>query len=612
MTESVVADFIKGLSRHAARLEVAQQSIAFECLMRLGFATGTRDLRGMRLAAPDTSLDGLVIVSGTARAVHKLSRAERRKIYHEPPPTPKPPNILQIVDELHGNTIVGSRAMSDLRNNDGGDIRPTAEELRRPWIASDSAGTAVTRVEALVAPADSPYALNYAHPDVPTAPEVKATTGALRAAGKVLPPIVAALEWVNLFKAAGGLRQKKSTEKKIEGGISTLAALLASLYATIDATEKLTSEDVAARLFSEELVKATWKVKGFEIRLLDAFGAGVVLINGLMEGWEAIDLFSDGETGAGVFQALASLSDIALSAVLVGKALKRRVSAATGETIIETGTEEAAVETAGGVALEEAGGEALAGTVAAEAGLAWLGPLGVALMVVSIVATIASELLKDTPYEHWAGHGPFAKDADDRLTDEYKGKSWRELYAGLAGLLLRPRVTLRRDPSRGYTGKGAPAKGWDRGYWRPDVIVEVVAPGWRPGESVLDIQATRERMMTYSESVSVGALAQGAAYSSANRAMMNQLEPGQKPVPPYLCEWLYDDAKENVIGLRYRYRGPDDREHRYRWYARAHLVTPDMVIIPPLPEKGEKQPDAERIDPDIKGWAYAEPLTVSP
>jgi len=234
---------------------------------------------------------------------------------------------------------------------------------------------------------------------------------------------------------------------------------------------------------------------------------------------------------------------------------------------------------------------------------ALIGPLGWALMAVSILAAVAAYALRDTPLARWAGHGPFAKDPGERRSDEFAGKSWGELYAALAGLLLRPRVHLRSDPSGGYYSgpRHAPRR-------RDDVAVDVIAPAWRPGQGVLDIQATRRRLMTEWEALRYANLARGAAFSAADRAAMARLDPGQRPVRPYLCTWLYEPTQQHVIGLTYHYRAPVEVEHDYRWFARARHITPAQIAIPPLPGPGQPQPDPVFIDPDIKGWAYATPL----
>ena len=91
--------------------------------------------------------------------------------------------------------------------------------------------------------------------------------------------------------------------------------------------------------------------------------------------------------------------------------------------------------------------------------------------------------------------------------------------------------------------------------------------------------------------------------------------------PLKLLEWSPRYAGDGLtqIGIRYRFAYPElptgGGERRFTTLrARARHVTADQLVIPTVPDTETDAPQAapDRIDPDVPGWAYAEPARARP
>ncbi|GEM_PF-6759546 len=150
----------------------------------------------------------------------------------------------------------------------------------------------------------------------------------------------------------------------------------------------------------------------------------------------------------------------------------------------------------------------------------------------------------------------------------------------------------------------------------PHMVVEMIAPGFEPNLSTLDVRVTIE---------------EGEIDVRGHHIKLTRLSGNQQLQYPYLVEQLYaDEQSQHVIGVRYRYRAPGP--HPVRWRARARHITKDQTILPPIldapentndeitashPPTGQAAPsqhtattkvatDGVRIIDTEPGWIYAE------
>ena len=258
------------------------------------------------------------------------------------------------------------------------------------------------------------------------------------------------------------------------------------------------------------------------------------------------------------------------------------------------------------------GGVSLAGAVMA----GWDAFDSLAALAVFLAAGLVANLLKDTPVEDWAKHGPFAKDPTARGTYEYSrpvrdengdyvhegtGRNRRlvreplppeKMYEALMSLLMSPGITIRLDRST------VPAT----------ILVDVIAPGFEPGRSSLNVLATGETAYRMSPQERAMALRNGYA----DIAAMERFTSSGVQQPLQLREWQPLPGEDGVsqIGIRYRYALPPlggQGEYRITVRARGRHVTADQLIIPTLPgEEAARPAEPDRVDPAVPGWVYAE------
>ena len=235
------------------------------------------------------------------------------------------------------------------------------------------------------------------------------------------------------------------------------------------------------------------------------------------------------------------------------------------------------VQMAAGVGLAAA---SLGEASTAEAALLFdLGPWGWAFLTVVVVAGLIAAALTDTEIEKWAKQGPFSNDLGERCTHEYQDKTPAEIQQSLMTLLMAPRVLIKTDPAAS----------------QPSVIVDVHAPGFTPGRSILDARATVQR-------------SNPGPYQTA------VWDTDQEPLRCVSWMPLLADTENpaSEVGLRYRYLLPTDAIGPVRVRARARHITAEQLIIPTWPDKPPANTDDPIvIDPELNGWAYAGPLTVN-
>jgi hypothetical protein len=144
-------------------------------------------------------------------------------------------------------------------------------------------------------------------------------------------------------------------------------------------------------------------------------------------------------------------------------------------------------------------------------------------------------------------------------------------------LLMRPSIKVKSDPANHQV---------TRGFKHHDMIVDVVAPGFKVGKSALDVRATIQT-------------------GTSNQRGQSKRWAAQEELVPYKMEPLYqDDKKIEQIGCRYYYQTVGAKHVTFR--SRARHITEDGLIIPTLPVEDAKTGDPVKIDNEVPGWAYAE------
>ena len=224
-----------------------------------------------------------------------------------------------------------------------------------------------------------------------------------------------------------------------------------------------------------------------------------------------------------------------------------------------------------------------------------LGMTGVGLVFVGLVLAtgLLVEWLKDTDIEKWAKLGPFAKKAENRLTEEYQNARPEEVFQHLVALVEPVSVRVLEDPGVEPAG----------------VVVEVVALGFDPGKDVLDVRAMVEV---------------GGSFGIY-----------RQPLTPVAIKVWKDEGTGEVLGYRYYYQVPEFRPLSRREGALvlatgplggllvlneltkvevracASRITGDGMRFPP-PAVGERVEEVvETIEEGMPGWAVSEPLELS-
>ncbi len=590
--EKIVASFMLNFQHQWQAALKDASTVEIDGFLRLAKAANTPELRGMHLVAPGTSLDGKVIIDGRLEILETLRRHARREAFAKAVRQPGEGRV-NVVDPRTGQAIF-SQKITDVADNKGLPLAITDRSWSEIWRDTDTDGTARARGRFVAISETSEYALSYHVPTASASRSARIGAGTLKVAGKVLPPLVVVVELMNLHSSINTLFKKTDTGQKerIRAGI----ALLAFLYATVDAPLKIAGETKGAEFWARAMPRERWRspTKRFlssrlnirtpgrtiQIRTLGTIGAGVSAAGAIMAGWDAFEAFSADDADAAAAYGVQAVAGIALAACELGAA-----------------------------------------TISGAPALAALGPWGWAALAVFLTAGIVATLLQDTPVEKWAKHGPFARDAKARGTHEYSrirrdesgrpvldqnGEPEREplppekMYEALMSLLMAPGVTIKRDSST------VP----------PTVLVDVVAPGFEPGRSSINVLATVGTEYRMSPAERATAIRNGFIDVSA----MESWTAGAQ-VPLKLREWSPRYAEDGLtqIGIRYRFAYPEmptgGGERRFTTLrARTRHVTADQLIIPTIPDAETDVPQAapNQVDPDIPGWAYAGPVNARP
>jgi|GEM_PF-4313280 len=548
--EAVVADFIRDFTQWRTLMDSAETH-RISTLVRLGKAANMPDLKGLHLVDPGGPLDGKVIIGGHMEVDPRMKRTPERKEFRRSAALANR-NVLQIVD-LDTNTVVGSQNIRDLAFNRGGQPDLYAGKMSRiwkyrPWHNSDD-GVARARVHVAVVDAEAAKGQRFFRPDN-TATDAQMSRG-LQRAGMALPPLVAVLQAVNAASLLRTASSAKERSEQLQAVVGMLVALVATAHASVDATVKVKRlRGRSPTGYMAKMVDYAYESRrsGRSVNVFGAAGAGVAAAFSLLAIWESFQLAGKGEDKAALFMGISAMSGLGYSSVLLGEAVTG-ASAARGSASV----------------LLRLGG--LAG-----------GPIGWALVGVSVVALVASALFTYTPLERWAKYGPFARRPNDRRQHEFENLSPRELHQAFVSLFMSPSVLVRQDPEYGHQSPSG---------FVSDVLVEAYAPGFDVGEGSLDIRVTSARLQPRSRG------------ARSARELPQQVE------LPYLCSWINDPRNGAVMGLRYHYQDKaDGRPYRYR--ARMRHTTADGLSLPAVADRQASMGDAISIDDGVPGWVYAE------
>ena len=583
--DKIVASFLLQFQRQWKAARGQAKTVIQEGLMRLVKATGHPDLRGMYLVTPGTDLEGKVIIDGELRIRARLDQSQIRERFGAAVRDPGRDRV-NVIDPRTGKAVF-SQAITDIVDIKGLPLPADEKAWAGLFRDVDADGVARARGRFVVVDDISPYALRYHAPHAPTAKDVGTVVEGMKAAGKVLPPLVAVVEMFNVHE----MHERVSRERDAKSAVSFLLAGFAFLYVVVDTPLKVAGHEQGAKFWAEIMPRERWRKptekfltskiaieteRGrLEFRTVGTIGAGVSLAGAVMAGWDAFDSLAADDGDAAAAYGVQTLAGLALALCDLGAA-----STAT------TGL------------------------------LAGLGPWGWAALAVFLAAGLVANLLKDTPVEKWGKHGPFAKDPAARGTHEYsrpvrdengkvvfegRGRNRHvvreplppeKMYEALMSLLMSPGITIRLDRAT------VPAT----------ILVDVLAPGFAPGRSSLNVLATGETAYRMSPQERAMAIRNGFA----DVAAMERFTASGVQQRLQLREWqpLLGEDGVSQIGIRYRYALPPlggQGEYRITVRARARHVTADQLIIPTLPgEQAQKPAEPDRVDPAIPGWVYAE------
>ncbi len=521
-SEKIVADIVSSFQRQWQQALINGNTVRTEPLLRLVKGAKIPELAGMHIARAGSDLDGQIVVDGKLRIMEVLNRHQRRAASAATGKVAE--DYISIVDPRTG-AVIGSQKISDLGNFRGASPRVTDQSWTELWGKSGKVGNQFkilrTHADLVVVPETSPYVVKYHNPDAVSSSDVGTKVKALRGLSKTLPPLVAVMEGWNLWKAVSAIRSIEDINLK--SATNGLFGTIALLYATADAAVKIGGEDaVAHRLASygnagrigSRIVKGTMKIFGEEIKIFGVAGAGVAGLSAVMSAWEMAES-------------------------------------------IQLNDEDAAL--GHGIAMAGSAGVAMAGLGSSGVTmLAFLGPYGWAFLGIAILGSVLAYVFADTDLEKWVKLGPFSADQETRMSHEYAGKKPQYVLERFMGMLMQPSMTMKKDVStRKKDGQGNSI---------PDIVVEVIAPGFEPDLSTLDVRATIE---------------EGEIDVRGHHAALTRLSGNQKSQTPYGIEQLYaDENSQQVIGVRYRYRAPGP--HLVCWRARARHITKDQIILPPV------------------------------
>ena len=540
--DKIIADFIYCFTLQWERALKGITKIDVNVLFRLAKGTNIPEIRGAVLVNPNEDIGDRVILSGDVTIYEKLKRSQRREMM-KASVKGKKSDFVKIV-EPGTDKVIMTTEIAQLPNFKGVPLDITHEKWMDVFRKIDTNGTVSALVKLVVVPNDNPYAIKWHINEAKVPTDVKVKVALLKAGDKGLPPLLAVFEAWTLISATTELTKSGFKGKTIATALISLAGLS---FAVVDVTARLAGERAAENLVAKIPVAKNYvrymyrepiKYLGTGLKGMGMAGSAVAGLGVILASWDAVDSFvqdDDDAATAYVFQAVATLG-VALAG------------------------------------LGQAGVMIFAG----------LGPFGWAFLAAAILAGIIAYLLTDTPLEKWAKHGPFASDMTDRITGEYKNYEPDRLLESLMSLLMRPSIDAKSDPSNFLISNG---------YKHNDMIVDVIVPGFKVGQSSLDTRAT----------------IQAGTSNARGQALRWQ---GQEEIFPYKIEPIYQDpsTQTNQIGYKYYYQTEGAKHVKFR--ARSRHITEDKLVIPTLPAEDPNTGDPVEIDPEVPGWVYIEKSVV--
>lgn len=185
----------------------------------------------------------------------------------------------------------------------------------------------------------------------------------------------------------------------------------------------------------------------------------------------------------------------------------------------------------------------------------------------TVTTTLFTDTHKESDLEKWAEDGPLSKRKYDRMINEFEGQTMEYALSFLTCQLTPPSLTVKRDKARSGT----------------DDYIEVTftAPGFIPGQSILDIQTTTSAHIS------------GHLVGSWDK---------QQPAKPSFIEPVFAKDETTQIGTKYFY---EQTAEDTKWQIRARHINKDQMILPPA-ETDPPTYHPVKIDPKVKGWVYGE------
>ena len=547
-SEYLLTDFIAGFSKQYQGALAGKNVESIEALVRLGRSTGLPEFEGMRIEAPGRP-GRIIIGADKIETVGTLMRNEARADARAMVKANEAGGgqRVDIVDAK--GTIRASEDITRLNRPSGtpnADFRAAARTGNEEVIRR-------IRGKVVTVPETNRWALAFYKPEMAQTSAVKTGTKVMHGASKVLPPLVALFEVWNLQRTVHDLQQ----DKAFKGAISVGSAAYGVMFASVDALLKVVGHKEVMTNLSN--LGRTGKIlqRGINAKIPIA-GRNIALFSGTPGGASAGAAMMYG-FGA-VMSTLESIERYRLS----------DYDAAAAYGVAATSFSMAALTALGG----RGGFKALSR----------LGPYGKYFLLVGIAGYGVGALVTDSDLENWAKHGPFSKKTANRMSKMFEGKTYADAEVSLMDKFMRPRVSIRREGEEPFLKTIFNQKI----IWKdvfsfvptdkpaPDILVEVIAPGYVPEQSELTVETTRGE--TFSRS--------GSALDALNptNLIMNDVLD--------TFSWAYNLVMEPKfpicfetepiltetgaqMGVRYRYRGMPGE-----WHTRVRYKTEFGFSLP--------------------------------
>jgi len=431
--DKTLADFITAFKKQWTVSLNGKITIEGNVLVRLIKAACLSSNKGLHILEKGASTTNVTVMSGRVTILSQIMKAQREG------------NITQdkkgvkVIDP-DTKEIIGYVDPKQLPNYKGTPIRATKDIWNSIFSKSGKA-----RFEMIAVSLDSKYTSEFHlafKGKITENIDVERTPNGLKMTGKVLAPIIAALEMFNFITAVN--ESNKSGLKKDK--TKTVLAFLGLLHAGITTSVALIGEKKTAEIMTRGLgrkagnfVKGSKVMFGKNIKLLGAAGGALTGIGAAMSAWDMYDCFDNDDDDAATMYGLQAVALVGL---------------------------------------------AIAGFVEAGAIFLGMGPIGWAFLALGILFGFLAYWFTDTPIEKWAKHGPFSVEVDARMTKEMSvttkdstGKeitkpiSAHDTLERLMSLLMTPTIKIKEDVTT-----------------NPESIaVEIYAPGFRVGKSTLEV-----------------------------------------------------------------------------------------------------------------------------